>query len=254
MNIKKLPSFIAIFLMIIVNYNFALAQDGSSELKITNIVEGAGDEAQLHSRVLVHYTGWLIDGTKFDSSVDRGEPFQFTVGAGQVIAGWDAGVGGMHIGGKRELIIPPEMGYGQRGAGDAIPGGATLKFEIELLGVQAPLYKKVALDDIVGLVADGAKIIDIRSLAEAKETGVIEGARVMPAFDDSLQFLQSFVAAFQAYVAADDVVVLIGPEGRGSLALAHVISTQGGYVNVYAAEDGMSGWVAAEMMTVPPYE
>jgi FKBP-type peptidyl-prolyl cis-trans isomerase len=103
---------------------------------------GDGQVAQAGDNVAVHYTGWLYDesaennrGTKFDSSVDRGEHFQFPLGAGRVIKGWDQGVEGMAIGEVRELIIAPEMGYGERGAGNAIPPGATLIFEIELFGV-----------------------------------------------------------------------------------------------------------------------
>jgi FKBP-type peptidyl-prolyl cis-trans isomerase len=84
----------------------------------------------------VHYTGWLLDGTKFDSSVDRGKPFSFHLGAGEVIRGWDEGVAGMKVGGKRKLRIPAELGYGARGAGGVIPGNATLIFDVELLGVR----------------------------------------------------------------------------------------------------------------------
>ena len=86
--------------------------------------------------VEVHYTGWLLDGTKFDSSLDRGKPFSFHLGAGEVIRGWDEGVAGMKVGGKRKLRIPAEMGYGARGAGGVIPGNATLVFDVELLGVK----------------------------------------------------------------------------------------------------------------------
>lgn len=100
---------------------------------------GTGDEAVHGTTVHVHYTGWLYEdgkrGKKFDSSVDRGKPFSFQLGAGQVIQGWDEGVQGMKVGGKRELIIPAALGYGARGAGGAIPPNATLDFEVELLRV-----------------------------------------------------------------------------------------------------------------------
>jgi FKBP-type peptidyl-prolyl cis-trans isomerase len=109
-------------------------------LKYTDTTTGNGAAATPGSKVSVHYTGWLYNngakGAKFDSSVDRGQPFQFTLGAHQVIAGWDEGVAGMKVGGKRTLIIPPELGYGARGAGGVIPPNATLMFDVELLGVQ----------------------------------------------------------------------------------------------------------------------
>jgi FKBP-type peptidyl-prolyl cis-trans isomerase FkpA len=108
----------------------------SSGLVIDEITLGEGDEAQPGRMVSVHYTGWLIDGAKFDSSVDRNEPFDFPLGGGYVIRGWDEGVAGMKVGGKRKLTIPPDLGYGQRGAGGVIPPNATLVFEVELLAVR----------------------------------------------------------------------------------------------------------------------
>ena len=108
----------------------------ASGLKYTDQVEGTGTEAKAGTMVEVHYTGWLTNGTKFDSSVDRGQPFMFNLGAGEVIKGWDEGVAGMKIGGKRTLVIPPDLGYGARGAPGAIPPNATLKFEVELLDVK----------------------------------------------------------------------------------------------------------------------
>src|SRR3954465_13065765 len=111
----------------------------ASGLLINDISAGSGDTAAAGKEVTVHYTGWLSDkgarGKKFDSSKDRGDPFVFPLGEGQVIKGWDQGVAGMKVGGKRQLTIPPELGYGARGAGGVIPPNATLIFEVELLKV-----------------------------------------------------------------------------------------------------------------------
>jgi peptidylprolyl isomerase len=107
-----------------------------SGLKYYDFVEGDGDMPEVGQTVVVHYTGWLEDGTKFDSSLDRGQPFSFPIGQGSVIAGWDEGVATMKVGGKRQLVIPAELGYGDSGAGATIPPGATLIFEVELLEIQ----------------------------------------------------------------------------------------------------------------------
>ena len=106
-----------------------------SGLKYVDEVVGEGDSPQKGKRVRVHYTGRLTDGKKFDSSVDRGEPFEFVIGIGQVIRGWDEGVMSMRVGGKRQLIIPPDLGYDARGAPPVIPPNAELVFDVELLGV-----------------------------------------------------------------------------------------------------------------------
>jgi FKBP-type peptidyl-prolyl cis-trans isomerase FkpA len=108
----------------------------ASGLKYTDLQPGGGQEAKAGQTVSVHYTGWLENGTKFDSSLDRKSPFGFKLGAGQVISGWDEGVAGMKVGGKRRLTIPANLGYGARGAGGVIPPNATLIFEVELLGVK----------------------------------------------------------------------------------------------------------------------
>ncbi|MBK7414279.1 MAG: FKBP-type peptidyl-prolyl cis-trans isomerase [Dechloromonas sp.] len=108
----------------------------ASGLVYEDTVVGAGAEAKAGQQVSVHYTGWLTNGSKFDSSKDRNDPFEFSLGMRQVIGGWDEGVQGMKIGGTRKLTIPPELGYGARGAGGVIPPNATLVFEVELLGIR----------------------------------------------------------------------------------------------------------------------
>ena len=106
-----------------------------SGLKIEDLAEGDGEKAESGQRVTVHYTGWLLDGDKFDSSLDRNQPFDFALGKGMVIRGWEEGVEGMKVGGKRRLTIPPQLGYGAQGAGGVIPPNATLVFDVELLAV-----------------------------------------------------------------------------------------------------------------------
>ena len=112
----------------------------SPGLQITDTVTGTGTEARKGCTVTVHYTGWLHEagqaGARFDSSRDRDQPFSFSLGAGMVIQGWDEGVAGMKVGGQRTLVIPPDLGYGARGAGGVIPPGATLQFDVELLDVR----------------------------------------------------------------------------------------------------------------------
>jgi peptidylprolyl isomerase len=105
-------------------------------LGYVEIVEGTGARPKTGDTVSVHYTGWLKSGTKFDSSHDRGQPLEFPIGRGRVIKGWDEGVGTMRAGGKRKLIIPAHLGYGDRGAGGVIPPGATLIFEVELVAIR----------------------------------------------------------------------------------------------------------------------
>lgn len=140
-------SFVIALVMLINNANAQPLDDSKgikapSGLVFIDAPLGSGTEAKSGQYVTVHYTGWLYDvatktkGKKFDSSVDRGMPFKFTLGAGKVIKGWEEGVSGMKVGGKRTLIIPSDLGYGERGAGAVIPPGATLVFDVELLAVE----------------------------------------------------------------------------------------------------------------------
>merc|ERR1711920_72967 len=130
-----MKSSLALALALMVTVSLAEVEERPSGLKIEHILkpESCDKQAENGQMLTMHYTGTLEDGTKFDSSLDRNEPFKFQIGVGQVIKGWEEGVLGMCVGEKRKLIVPPEMGYGDQGAGEIIPGGATLHFDIELL-------------------------------------------------------------------------------------------------------------------------
>jgi peptidylprolyl isomerase len=131
-----IPVVIAVLCLLVLGLADNNAQTGKGGLKIKDVKEGTGAAAKKGDTVFVHYTGRLKDGKKFDSSRDRDEPFSFQLGAGEVIKGWDEGVAGMKAGGKRELVIPPELGYGKKGAGNVIPPDAELHFEVELLKIK----------------------------------------------------------------------------------------------------------------------
>ena len=121
--------------VLVLKWSFAMVEGVNMSLQVEDLVVGDGVEAQSGKEITVHYTGWLTDGTQFDSSIDRKQPLSIVLGVGQVIKGWDQGIEGMKIGGKRKLTIPPELAYGNRAVGGVIPKNATLVFEVELLGV-----------------------------------------------------------------------------------------------------------------------
>ncbi len=214
-----------------------------AKVDIREIAAGNGDVAERHSKVVVHYTGWLKDGTKFDSSLDRGKPFSFTLGGGQVIPGWEMGVEGMKVGGKRELTIPPELAYGAKGAGGVIPPNATLKFEIELLSVAPPLYTNVGNDELKALLERGVKLVDIRRPNEWAKTGVIEGSKKMTAFDGRGRFVRKFPIEFEDFTGPDDEVIVICRVGNRSAVLSNMLTEQASYTRVYNVKDGIMKWI-----------
>ncbi|WP_428642220.1 FKBP-type peptidyl-prolyl cis-trans isomerase [Roseibium sp.] len=220
----------------------AAAQEG---LQIKDLVKGTGEEANVGETVIVHYTGWLMDGTKFDSSLDRGTPFSFTLGERRVIPGWEKGVEGMQVGGKRELIISPEMAYGSQGAGGVIPPNATLKFEIELLEVRGKKFSDIGNEELKAKLAAGTTIIDIRRPDEWKQTGVIPGSHLVTFFDTNGNVNPQFGAELQKLISGpSDEVVILCRSGNRSQVLSEYLAGQAGFTNVVNVEKGISHWIA----------
>ncbi len=216
----------------------------AEELEINVLQAGDGPEAVSGAEVTVHYTGWLMDGTKFDSSVDRGEPFTLTLGAGRVIPGWEQGLEGMRVGEVRELIIPPGLAYGARGAGGVIPPNATLRFEVELLDVELPPFSELDNRGLAEMIAKGGKVVDIRRPEEWHQTGVVGGSHLLTAFDRYGRVEPDFVGEFQQLVARDEPVVLICRTGSRTAALARALAEQLEYEQVYNVTDGITRWIA----------
>lgn len=225
---------------------------GLAQVQMTDIEVGTGKEAVSGTQVQVHYTGWTLDGKKFDSSLDRNSPFEFYLGAGSVIQGWDIGVAGMRVGGKRELVIPSKFGYGERGAPPRIPPNATLKFEVALLNVMEPSYTNVGNDALKDLLARGVPIVDLRRQDEWKQTGVINGSTLITAFNGRGQFQPAFGDAFEKLVGPQDEVILICRTGSRTMAMSRHLSDKMGYAKVYNVQNGITKWIADGNPVVKP--
>lgn len=237
--IKKL--IICVYLAFIAQTVYA--SHGNVDVDIDEVKQGDGVEALRFSIVDVHYTGRLEDGSVFDSSLDRGEPFRFTLSAGQVIPGWDMGILGMQVGAKRRLTIPPELAYGQAGAGSKIPPNATLVFDVELLAVTPPPFNSIDNSELATKLQNGIKIIDIRRLEEWKETGVIDGSIESTAFDSQGRFLSSFLDHLKQTVEPEEEFVVICRTGNRTAVLSNWLVTKGGYKNVLNVKDGITAWI-----------
>ena len=239
----KNPS-LFIFLAIMALFTGNLAISSENELKITINKEGSGDRAEIGMSVSVHYTGKLEDGTVFDSSVPRGQPFTFTLGAGQVIKGWDLGVEGMTIGEKRNLVIPPHLGYGIRGAGATIPPNATLIFDVELLEVTMPItLNELSPQEFIDAQENGGVVIDIRREEEWKETGIIKGSQTITAFTKDGKIHPDFPKKFFDLIDDVDVPILLYCRtGNRTGILGKALIDQVGQTNVGHLSDGIVGW------------
>lgn len=244
MRIYRLISFIV---LAVVSFNAQAA-----DLKMKDLMIGTGETAEREKQVTVHYTGWLMDGTKFDSSHDRNKPFSFTLGAREVIPGWDSGVEGMRVGGKRELIIPPEMAYGSRGVGNVIPPNSTLKFEVELLGVAPPPFKNIDNAELKALLKKGVKLVDVRTPAEWQKTGVIEGSLLLPFRMSNGRINPKFPEDLKRIVGPDEDVMLICRTGNRTRMASQMMATRFGYKGIHNVRHGISYWLREQNPTVKP--
>ena len=215
-------------------------------LKIEVIQEGKGDVAEHGQRVTVHYEGRLTDDKVFDASRPRGQPFSFTIGAGQVIQGWEKGVAGMKVGEMRRLTIPADLGYGAAGAGGVIPPNATLVFDVELLAISMPLSLGQATPaDLLQAQKDGVVIVDIRRPDEWSQTGVIKGAETITAFEANGRLHPQFQQKFMALVPSPDTPVLIYcRSGNRTTNLGTALVEKLGYSQVAHLSEGILGWTA----------
>ena len=229
--------YITLFFILIAPICFA------QELQITYDFEGEGLEIITHSKIQVHYLGKLENGKKFDSSYDRGEPLSFQIGIKQVIEGWELGLIGMKVGGKRTLFIPSKLAYGQRGAGDLIPPNANLIFDVEIISVQPPGYKTILSSQIPELKKLNYKFIDIRIDEERQNTGMLKDSIAVTAFDKFGKFEPEFMENLKSNVSLNDNIVFISNDGDIASILANGFVEQLGAKNMNYLKGGIEGLI-----------
>jgi len=249
---KKIINALVLSLGIVGSFSLSVAETSSQlTFEITEI--GTGEAAKSGQRATLHYTGKLEDGSVFDSSRERGKPFSFTLGAGQVIQGWEQGVLGMQIGEVRILNIPPHLGYGEQGAGGSIPPNARLIFEVELLALENPprLQNASALDFSAAQEKDYL-IIDIRRPEEWAQTGILKGAKTITAFTESGALHPDFQRKFFPLIDDEETpVYLYCRTGNRTGTLGNALVNQVGLRNVTHLEAGIVGWKENGFLTVP---
>ncbi len=213
----------------------------SPGFEMTTVKQGSGVDAKPGNIVSVHYTGTLTDGTKFDSSRDRGEPFSFTLGGGEVIKGWDHGVKGMKRGEQRKLVIPPEMGYGDRKV-SVIPANSTLLFDVELIDILS--YTDINNEELQALLKEeGVTLVDIRRPEEWKQTGIVEGSEMITAFTKRGVPHPDFSEKFLKRFTTDDRVIIICRTGNRTGRLAQALVRKLEWKGVYNVTKGITDWI-----------
>lgn len=214
----------------------------TSEIKILNETIGKGNEVINHSKVSVHYIGKLEDQTEFDNSYKRGKLFKFQIGTRQVISGWETGLLGMKVGGKRTIFIPYELAYGETGAGDLIPPKSNLIFEIEVFEVIPPRYKELDSYQLKLAITDNNfKIVDIRSVEDIEQSGKIPTSIILTAFDKDGGFMENFFIQYQETIKPEDKVVFVSQDGVVSSILANGFVERLKKNNIYHLKKGVNG-------------
>ena len=214
----------------------------SSEIQILDEVKGTGIEIVNHSKVSVHYIGKLEDQSEFDNSYKRNEYFKFQVGTRQVIQGWEIGLLGMQVGGKRTIFIPYELAYGDNGVVNIIPPKSNLIFDIEVFEIIPPQYKELdSLQLKLAMTDDQFKIFDIRIIEEVKKSGIIPGSILSTAFDKQGNFIQKFLNDYQEIINPGDKVLFVSQNGQISSILANGFVEQLKQNNIYHLKNGIEG-------------
>ena len=215
----------------------------SKEIEIVSEITGEGLKIENHFKVHVNYRGFLENGTEFDNSYKRKKPFIFQIGLRQVILGWDKGLMGMRVGGKRTIKIPPDLAYGTSGVGNTIPPNATLIFEVEIVNAFRPNYSKINSDTLIKKQKKGLILVDIRTEKERQKTGIIKGSLEMTAFDLKGNFKPNFINDYQATIRTDDHVVFISNKGEISSILANGFVEKLKSKHMYSLIGGIQNWI-----------
>ena len=214
----------------------------SQDIEIIDETLGNGLEIVNHSKVTVHYIGKFENGSEFDNSYKRGEPFAFQIGTRKVIMGWEVGLLGMKETGKRTIFVPYQLAYGDNGAGDLIPPKTDLIFEIEVIKVLPPKYKQMDSLQLKLAMSDKSfKIIDIRNKKEIELSGKIPGSIILTAFDKNGNFIPTFLQSYQEKVGPNHKVVFVSKNGSISSILANGFTEQLQQDNIYNLKGGIEG-------------
>ena len=220
-------------------------------IEILSEVHGLGDKIKNHYKINVHYLGTLEDGTEFDNSYKRNQPFVFQIGLRQVIPGWEIALMGMQVGGKKKFKVHPSLAYGNLGVGDLIPPNSSLIFDIEIINIKPPGYIEINSEQLLSLQKEklfflmGKKLIliDIRTEKERQLTGVIEGSHRVSAFDSKGNLNPNFLKIYKKNVKENDHVIFISDKGEVSSILANGFIENLGMNNIYSLMGGIQEWI-----------